>query len=96
MKHIKTRLLLIPAIFALSACSFMPTPKNHNDEEVVYPSAVNIEDVKNASMVTTDVMDSQTGEIAYEYYFTLKKSDPDPALYLKAIVYPIRTSESTK
>lgn len=87
MKQIKTRLLLIPAIFALSACSMMPSAKNHKDD-IVFPESIEVVDVNNVAMLTTDVLDSETGEVLYEYYFTHKKSDPTPAMYLQAVISP--------
>ena len=89
MKHIKTRFLLIPAIFALSACSMMPSAlKRGKENDVVVPEAIEIVDLNNVAMLTTDVLDNQTGEILYDYYFTFKKADSNPALYLKAVVTP--------
>ena len=89
MKHIKTRFLLIPAIFTLSACSMMPSAlKRGKENDVVMPETIEIVDLDNVSMMTTDVKDYQTGETLYDYYFTYKIANSNPVIYLKAVVSP--------
>lgn len=89
MKHKTNCFLLIAATFALSACSILPSAMNHNSKtELIFPYAIGIVDVNDAAMVTKDVVDYQTKEILYDYYFTVKKADSSYQFYLKAVVAP--------
>lgn len=87
MKHNIGQLLLITAVFSISACSMMPSAKNLGND-IIYPESIAIVDVNNVAMLTTDVLDHETGEVLYEYYFTHRKPDSTPAMYLQAVISP--------
>ena len=93
MKYKNTRFLLIPAIFALSACSMMPTAMKHSEQDgVILPKAIEITDVNNAAMLTTDVLDYETFEVKYAYFYTVRKTDASYPFYLKAVIVPNNSS----
>ena len=87
MKYSIAKYLLIGAVFSISACGMVPLARK-SAEEIIFPESITIVDVNNAAMLTTDVLDYQTGEILYDYYFTHKKSDPTPTMYLQAVISP--------
>ena len=89
MRYKHTKLLLIPAIFAMSACSMMPTAMKHDEQnDVILPKAIEITDVNNAAMLTTDVIDYETFEVKYPYFYTVRKTDASYPFYLKAVIVP--------